>query len=89
MSYATERPTNKTAWAAFWVGLIGLILMPIPLGIGLILGGGLSLIAAVLTVIALLKGLARRGKGIGPVVFAGIFVLLTWAAISVGGGTIW
>jgi hypothetical protein len=89
MSYATERRSNPTAWAAFWVGLIGLILMPIPAFIGLILGGGLSLIAAVLVVIALLKGLARRGKGIAPVVFAAIFVLLTWGGISIGGGIIW
>jgi len=89
MSSSLERRSNPTAWAAFWVGLIGLVLMPIPLFIGLILGGGLSLVAAVLVVIALLKGLARGGKGIAPVVFAGIFVLLTWGGISIGGGTIW
>ena len=89
MTYPTERRSNPTAWAAFWVGLLGLILMPIPLFIGFFLGGGLSLIAAVLVVIALFKGLARSGKGIAPVVLAGIFVLLTWAGISAGGGIIW
>ena len=41
------------------------------------------------TVIALLKGLARSGKGIAPVVFAAIFIALTWGGISVGGGVIW
>jgi hypothetical protein len=89
MSYATERRSNPTAWAAFWVGLLGLILMPIPLFIGFFLGGGLSIVAAVLVVIALFKGLARSGKGITPVVFAGIFVLLTWGGISIGGGIVW
>lgn len=89
MSSSVERQTNRTAWAAFWVALAGLLLMPIPLFIGLILGGGLSIVAAVLAVIALLKGLARSGKGIAPVVFAAIFIALTWAGISVGGGTIW
>ncbi|KAA9089502.1 hypothetical protein [Microbacterium radiodurans] len=89
MSSSIERRTNRTAWAAFWTALLGLALMPIPLFIGLILGGGLSLVAAVLIVIGLLKGLARSGKGIGPVVFAAIFVLLTWGGISIGGGTIW
>ncbi|GGH50321.1 hypothetical protein [Microbacterium album] len=89
MSTNSARVTNRTAWAAFWVGLIGLVLMPIPLFVGLVLGGGLSLVAAVLAVIALLKGLSRQGKGIAPVVFAGIFVALTWAGISVGGGVIW
>ncbi|QLD11564.1 hypothetical protein [Microbacterium oleivorans] len=89
MSSSVARRSNPTAWAAFWVALLGLVLMPIPLFIGLILGGGLSLVAAVLVVIALLKGLARSGAGIAPVVFAGIFVLLTWGGISIGGGTIW
>jgi len=89
MSNAVERRSNPTAWASFWIGLAGLLLMPIPLFIGLILGGGLSVVAAVLAVIALLKGLARSGKGIAPVVFAGIFIALTWGGISIGGGTIW
>lgn len=89
MSSSVERRSNPTAWAAFWVALAGLLLMPIPLFIGLILGGGLSVIAAILAVIALLKGLARDGKGIAPVVFAGIFIALTWGGISVGGGTVW
>jgi hypothetical protein len=80
---------NPTAWAAFWVGLLGLVLMPIPLFIGLIVGGGLSVVAAVLAVIGLLKGLARGGKGIGPVVFAAVFIALTWGGISIGGGTLW
>ncbi|MFS0713817.1 hypothetical protein ABC195_08025 [Microbacterium sp. 2P01SA-2] len=89
MSSSAVRRSNPTAWAAFWVGLLGLILMPIPLFIGFVLGGGLSLVAAVLVVIALLKGLARGGAGIAPVVFAAIFVLLTWGGISLGGGIVW
>ena len=53
------------------------MLMPIPLFIGLILGGGLSVVAAILGVIALFKGLARAASGIAPVVFAAIFIALT------------
>ncbi|GAA1469139.1 hypothetical protein [Microbacterium thalassium] len=89
MSNASATHTNSSAWIAFWFGLAGLILMPIPLFIGLILGGGLSIVAAVFAVIALLKGLARSGKGIAPVVFAAIFILLTWGGISLGGGIVW
>ena len=89
MSSSVERRSNPTAWAAFWVGLAGLLLMPIPLFIGLVLGGGLSIVAAILAVIALFKGLARSGTGIAPVVFAAIFIALTWAGISVGGGIVW
>ena len=86
---SVERTSNPTAWAAFWFALAGLLLMPIPLFIGLILGGALSIVAAILAVIGLLKGLSRGGKGIAPVVFAAIFILLTWGGISLGGGTIW
>jgi hypothetical protein len=89
MSSPNQRPSNPTAWAAFWLALAGLVLMPIPLFIGLVLGGVLSVIAAVLAVIALLKGLARSGTGIAPVVFAAIFIALTWGGISIGGGTVW
>jgi hypothetical protein len=89
MSSSVQRQSNPTAWAAFWIGLAGLVLMPIPLFIGLIVGGALSVIAAVLAVIGLFKGLARGGKGIAPVVFAAIFIALTWGGISLGGGTIW
>jgi hypothetical protein len=89
MSSYVERRTNSAAWAAFWLGLVGLVLMPIPLFIGLILGGGLSVLAAVFGVIGLLKGLSRGGKGIAPVVFAAIFIALTWGGISIGGGTVW
>lgn len=89
MTSSVERRSNPTAWAAFWFALAGLLLMPIPLFIGLILGGGLSVVAAILTAIALFKGLARSGRGIAPVVFAAIFIALTWGGISVGGGTIW
>lgn len=89
MTSTTARRANPTAWFAFWIGLAGLLLMPIPLFIGLILGGGLSLVAAVLAVIGLFKGLARGGKGVAPVVFAAIFIALTWGGISIGGGVIW
>lgn len=89
MSDAAATRSNPAAWAAFWIGLAGLLLMPIPLFIGLILGGGLSIVAAVFAVIGLLKGLARNGKGITPVVFAAIFIALTWTGISFGGGIIW
>jgi hypothetical protein len=89
MTSSTERRSNRTAWAAFWFALAGLVLMPIPLFNGLIAGGGLSIVAAILAVIGLLKGISRGGVGIAPVVFAAIFIGLTWGGISVGGGIVW
>ncbi len=47
MSSSVERRSNPAAWAAFWFALAGLVLMPIPLFIGLILGGGLAIVAAI------------------------------------------
>ena len=80
---------NPAAWAAFWLGLLGLILMPIPLFVGLILGGGLGLIAGVTAIIALLRSRHRDDRGIAPAVWALVFVALTFAGISAGGGIIW
>lgn len=85
----STRRSNPAAWWAFWIGLAGLVLMPIPFFIGFFLGGGLSVIAAVFGVIGLFKGLSRGGVGIAPVVFAAIFIALTWGGISIGGGVIW
>ena len=81
--------SNPWAWWAFWIGLLGLVLMPIPLFIGLILGGGLAAVAAILAVIALFKSRQAGGRGIAPAIIAGVFVLLTYGGISLGGGVWW
>ncbi|MGM1029169.1 MAG: hypothetical protein ACQEWM_04745 [Actinomycetota bacterium] len=81
--------SNPWGWWAFWIGLLGLVLMPIPLFIGLILGGGLASIAAILAAIALFKSRHSGGRGIAPAVVAIVLVLLTYGGISIGGGTIW
>ena len=64
MSSSVARRSNPTAWAAFWIGLLGLVLMPIPLFIGLILGGGLSRVPE------LIDGLPAA---IAPHVFSDVF----------------
>ena len=81
--------SNPASWWAFWLGLLGLILMPIPLGIGLILGGGLGFIAGVLAVIGLFKSRHTGGRGIAPAVIAAVFVIATYSGIGAGGGTLW
>ncbi len=63
--------------------------MPIPLFVGLILGGGLAIFAGVTAIIALLRSRHRDGRGIAPAVWALVFVALTFGGISVGGGVIW
>ena len=89
MSSSVERRSNPTAWAAFWFALAGLLLMPIPLFIGLILGGALSDHRRSPRRDRPLQGPRARRQGHRPVVFAAIFIALTWGGISVGGGTVW
>ncbi|WP_430591899.1 hypothetical protein [Humidisolicoccus flavus] len=84
-----QKKRNPTAVFAFWLGLLGLVLMPIPLFIGFFLGGGLAIIAGILAIIGLLKSRHTAGRGIGWAVFALVFVALTFGGISVGGGIIW
>ncbi len=84
-----ERRSNPWAWWAFWIALLGLVLMPIPLFIGLILGGGLAFIAAILAIIALFKSRHAGGRGIAPAIVAAVFVIATYSGIGAGGGTIW
>ncbi|WP_306231583.1 hypothetical protein [Agrococcus beijingensis] len=81
--------SNAWAWWAFWIGLGGLILMPIPFFIGFFLGGGGAVIAGILAIIALLKSRHSGGKGVAPAVLALVFVALTFWGISNGGGIIW
>ena len=89
MSSSVERRTNPTAWAAFWIALAGLVLMPIPLFIGLILGSILAIPAGILGIIGLLKSRHTGGRGIAWAVLGLIFVVLTFAGFSAGGGVIW
>ncbi len=84
-----RRRSNPTAVASFWLGLVGLILMPIPLFIGLILGSIFAVPAGILGIIGLLKSRHTDGRGIGWAVMGLIFVLLTFGGFSIGGGVIW
>lgn len=88
-SSGTVRRRNPAAVWSFWLGLVGLVLMPIPLFIGLILGSLFAVPAAILGIIGLLKSRHTEGRGIAWAVFGLIFVVLTFAGISAGGGVIW
>jgi hypothetical protein len=81
--------SNPWAWWAFWIGLVSLVLMPIPLFIGFFLGGGGAVIAGILAIIALLKSRHAGGRGVAPAVLALVFVALTFLGISNGGGILW
>ncbi|NQX13798.1 hypothetical protein HQQ80_19395 [Microbacteriaceae bacterium VKM Ac-2855] len=82
-------PRNSAATTALVFGVIALVLTPIPLFIGLILGGILAAVAVVFGVIGLLKGLARNGAGVARAVIGGGLGVLCYILMSFGAGTIW
>lgn len=85
-------PTYSTNHAATWslvTGILGLVLMPIPLFIGFILGGGLAVIAVILGIIGLLNSRSREGKGTARAIWGLVLAAITFLGISVGGGIWW
>lgn len=80
---------NSAATAALVFGVIGLVVTPIPLFIGLIVGGLLATLAVIFGVIGLLKGLARNGAGVARAVIGGGLGVLCFVLFGFGAGTIW
>jgi len=88
MTYQVERRGNAAATASVITGVLGLVLMPIPLFIGVILGAPLATIAIITGIIGLLN--ARRGRaGTARAVWGIALAVLTFLGISAGGGIIW
>jgi hypothetical protein len=80
--------SNGASLAALFLGCAGLFFVPIPLGIGLLLGGG----PAVLAIIFGITGLNRAhtlGRGSLTGTIGLILGCLTVLLIFTGAGTIW
>ena len=79
---------NGWATAAFVFGVFAVVLTPIPFFIGLVLGGGAAVLAAIFAVVGLTRVFMGK-RGLVRVIFAGLLVWGSFAMISAGGGIWW
>lgn len=84
-----SRPGNGPAIASLVLGIIGFLLTPIPLGIGLIFGGIPDTLAIILGITGLVTRPKYMGAGTGPAVAGLILGGLAFLTIFLGAGTIW
>ncbi len=89
MSFTEGRRGNAAATVSLLTGILGLVLMPIPLFVGVILGAPLATIAIITGIIGVLN--ARRGRrgGTARAVWGIGLAVVTFLGISAGGGIIW
>ena len=71
--------------AALVLGIIGFVLTPIPLSIGLTLGGTLDVLAVVFGIVRANKAGVGKGTAVAGLVLGGLALLSTFA----GAGTVW
>ncbi len=81
-------PGNGWASAALLFGIVAVVLTPIPLFIGLILGGGAAVLAAICAIVGFTRWF-RSKRGLARVIFAALLVWGAFAMISAGGGILW
>lgn len=79
---------NGAAVAALVLGIAGFVLTPIPLFIGLILGGIPDVLAIVFGIVALVRA-SRVRVGTAPAVWGLVLGGLGFLSIFIGAGTIW
>lgn len=79
---------NGWASAALLFGILAVLLTPIPLFIGLILGGGAAVLAGIFAIVGLTRVFTSK-RGLARVIFAGLLVWGSFAMISAGGGIWW
>ncbi len=81
-------PGNGWASAALVFGILAVVLTPIPLFIGLVLGGGSAVLAAIFAIVGLTRVFTSK-RGLVRVILAGLLVWGSFAMISAGGGIWW
>jgi hypothetical protein len=81
--------TNGYAAAALILGICGFVLMGIPLGIGLFLGGTPDILAVILGIVALNSPAGRAGIGRGPAVIGLVLGGVSLLSVFIGAGTLW
>ncbi len=79
---------NGWASAALVFGILAVMLTPIPLFIGLVLGGGSAVLAAIFVIVGLTRVFTSK-RGLLRVIFGGLLVWGSFAMIASGGGVWW
>jgi len=80
---------NGYATAALVLGIVGFILTPIPLFIGLVVGGIPDILAIIFAIVALNKAPRMHNVGKTPAIFGLVLGGLGFISIFLGAGTIW
>ena len=80
---------NGAATAALVLGIIGFVLTPIPLFIGLFVGGIPDILAIVFGIVGLVKAPKVANRGFAPALVGLILGGLGFLSIFIGAGTVW
>ncbi|MCU1411885.1 MAG: hypothetical protein JWR04_2592 [Rhodoglobus sp.] len=81
--------TNGAAIAALVLGIVGFVLTPIPLFIGLFLGGIPAILGVIFGIVGLTHSAPLGGIGKVPAIVGIVLGGLAILSIFVGAGTIW
>jgi len=81
--------TNGVATAALVLGILGFLITGIPLGIGLLLGGPLDLLAIILGIVGAVRASKNSGLGNGAAIWGIVLGSIATVSIFFGAGTIW
>ena len=84
----TATAGNGAATAALVFGILGFLLTPIPLFIGLFLGGPLDILGIIFGIIGVSKA-GKVGRGGAAAVWGLVLSGLAFISIFLGAGTIW
>jgi hypothetical protein len=81
--------SNGAAVASLILGLVGFFFTPIPLFIGLVIGGIPAVLGVILGIVGLVRAPSLGGRGFGMALAGLILGGLALLAVPLGSGTIW
>ncbi|PPF79791.1 hypothetical protein C5B96_12180 [Subtercola sp. Z020] len=86
---ATPAAPNGFATAALVLGICGFVLMGIPFGIGLLLGGIPDVLAVVFGIVALTRAPLLGGVGRAPAIVGIVLGGVSLLSVGIGAGWLW
>lgn len=82
-------PTNGLAVAALVLGIVGFLLMPIPLFVGWILGGVPDILAVIFGIVGIVKAGERRNTGLALAIVGLCLGSVSLLSVFIGAGSVW